>query len=80
MKQGLKKVQYGSQWQVDFIAGQVTFKAYLLDGQGSRQVIPLTSPNIQVQILHTSVHTLPYRISWENLINDQSISPLFIIL
>ena len=38
------------------------------------------SPNIQNQILHTSVHTLPYRISWENLIKDQSIFPLFIIL
>ena len=37
------------------------------------------SPNIQIQILCTSVHKLPYRISWENLIKDQSISPLFII-
>ena len=37
------------------------------------------SPNIQIQILHTNVHKLPYRISWQNLIKDQSISPLFII-
>ena len=42
-------------------------------------VYPL-SPNIQIQILHTSVHTLPYRIGRENLIKNQSISPLFIIL
>ena len=38
------------------------------------------SPNIQIQILRTSVHTLPYRIGRENLIKNQSISPLFIIL
>ena len=37
------------------------------------------SPSIQIQILCTSIHKLPYRISWENLIKDQSISPLFII-
>ena len=38
------------------------------------------SPNIQIQILHTSVHALPYRIGRENLIKNQSISSLFIIL
>jgi len=38
---GLKKVQSGSPGQADFLAGQVTFKAYLLNGQGSRQVILL---------------------------------------
>ena len=38
------------------------------------------SPNIKIQILHTGVHTLPYRISWENLIKDQSTSRLFINL
>ena len=38
------------------------------------------SPKVQIQILHTSVHTLRYRISWENLIKDQSISFVFIIL
>ena len=43
-----------------------------------RLTYPL-SPNVQIQILHTSVHKLPYRISWQNLIKDQCISPLFII-
>ena len=37
--QGLKKVHYGSQLQVDFLARQVTFKAHLSNGQGTRQVI-----------------------------------------
>ena len=40
----------------------------------------ILNPNIQIQILHTNVHTLTYRIGWENLIKDQSISPLFIML
>ena len=35
------------------------------------------SPNVQSQILQTDRHTL--RISGENLIKDQSISPLVII-
>ena len=35
---------------------------------------------MKIQILHTSVHTLPYRISCENLIKYQSTSPLFINL
>ena len=38
------------------------------------------SPNMKIQILHTSVHTLPYRISCENSIKYQSTSPLFINL
>ena len=29
-----------------------------------------------MQILHTDLSTFPYRISWENLIKDQRISPL----
>ena len=33
-----------------------------------------------MQILHTDLHTFPERISWENLIEDQSIFPLVIIL
>ena len=31
------------------------------------------SPNIHIQILHTDLFTFPLRISWENLIKDQSI-------
>ena len=37
--QGLKKVHYGSQRQVDFLARQVTFKAHVSNVQGTRQVI-----------------------------------------
>ena len=36
--------------------------------------------NIQIQTLQTDLHTLPSRISWENLIKDQSIFPEVIIL
>ena len=35
MCQGLKKVQSGSPGQIDFLAGQIIFKAYLPNGQGS---------------------------------------------
>ena len=35
-------------------------------------IIPL-SPNIHIQILQTDLHTFPLRISWENLMADQSI-------
>ena len=38
------------------------------------------SPGIHLQILQTDLHTFPYRISWENLIIDQSIFPEVIIL
>ena len=34
------------------------------------------SPNMHLQILKTDLHTFPCRISWENLINDQSIFSL----
>ena len=37
--QGLKSVQTGSLEQVGFLAGKITFKAYLPNGPGSRQVI-----------------------------------------
>ena len=37
--QGSKKVSSGILEQVDFLAGQVTFKAYLPNRQGSKQVI-----------------------------------------
>ena len=33
------------------------------------------SPNIHMQILQTDLYTFPYRMSKENLINDQSIFP-----
>ena len=36
--------------------------------------------NIQPQIHHTCFDTYPLRISWGNLIKDQSILPLIIIL
>ena len=35
--------------------------------------INLLSPSICIQILPTGLYTFPYRISWENLIKDQSI-------
>ena len=38
------------------------------------------SSNIQIQILQANLHTLSYRINWENLTNDQSIFSLVIIL
>ena len=38
------------------------------------------SPNIQVQILQSDLHTFPLRISWENLMKDQGIFSLVIIL
>ena len=38
------------------------------------------SPSIQEQILQTDLHIFPSRISWENLIKDQSIFSLMIIL
>ena len=31
------------------------------------------SPNIHIQILQTDLYTFPWRMSWENLIKDQSI-------
>ena len=38
------------------------------------------SPNIQLQILQTDLHTFPYKMCWENLIKDQGIFYLVIIL
>ena len=52
-----------------------------MNAHRTTRILPLNPlrPNIKKQILHTSVHVLPYRISWENLIKDQSTqSPLFI--
>ena len=43
-------------------------------------VNPLLSPKIHIQILRTDLHTFLYRISWENLIKDQSIFPLLVII
>ena len=37
------------------------------------------SPIIHIQILQTDLHTFPLRISWENLMADQSIFSLVII-
>ena len=39
-----------------------------------------SSPNIHIQILQTGLYTFPLRISWENLLKDQSIFSLVIIL
>ena len=38
------------------------------------------SPNINIQILQTDLHTFPLRISWENLIKDHGIFSMMIIL
>ena len=38
------------------------------------------SPNIHIQILQTDLHTFPWRISWENLIEDQIFFSFWIIL
>ena len=38
------------------------------------------SPSIHKQILQTDLNTFPYRISWENLFQDQSIFSWVIIL
>ena len=38
------------------------------------------SPNIDMQILHTDLHTFPLRISWENLKKDHGILSLVITL
>ena len=38
------------------------------------------SSHIQIQILQANLHTLPKRINWENLTNDQNIFSLVIIL
>ena len=38
------------------------------------------SPDIHIQILQTDLHTFPWRISRENLIEDQSIFPEVIIV
>ena len=38
------------------------------------------SPNIHMQILQKGLYTFPLRISWENLLKDQSIFSLVIIL
>ena len=43
------------------------------------KVNPL-SPSIHMQILQTDLHTFPWRISWENLFQDQSIFSWVIIL
>ena len=48
--------------------------------QGTRCSFNPLSPIIHIQILQTDPHTFPYRISWENLFEDQSIFPLEIIL
>ena len=37
------------------------------------------SPNINIQILQTDLHTFPLWISWENLITDQGIFSSVII-
>ena len=42
-------------------------------------LVPLT-PNICIQFLQTDLHTFPWKISWENLIKDQSIFALMFIL
>ena len=42
-------------------------------------VINHLSPNIHIQILQTDLHKFPNRISWENLIADQSIFSKVII-
>ena len=38
------------------------------------------SPNIDMQILQTDLHTFPLRISWENLKKDDGILSLVITL
>ena len=43
-------------------------------------LVNLLSPNIHIQILQTGLYTFLWRISWENLIKDQSIFPQVIIL
>ena len=70
------------QIHIDFNAGLVTFHAPLPTGQGPRQATFFNhlSPNMHLQILETDLHTFPCRISWENLIKDQSIFSLVIIL
>ena len=37
------------------------------------KIINPLSPNIHIQILQTDLDIFPLRISWENLIKDQSI-------
>jgi len=41
----------------------------------SREALNPLSPNIHIQILQTDLYTFPLRISYENLIKDQSIFP-----
>ena len=70
-------------WIVFYLAHSVI---HLFNNIASRQITtqwilfnPL-SPNIHIQILQTDLYTFPYRMSKENLINDQRIFPLVIIL
>ena len=46
----------------------------------SSNILNPLSPNIQVQILQSHLHTFPLRISWENLMKDPGIFSLVIIL
>ena len=43
------------------------------------EIVNPLSPNIHIQILQTNLHTLPLRISWENLIKPQGIFSFIII-
>ena len=41
----------------------------------AENIVHPLSPNVQIQlILHTDLHTFPWKIGWENLLKDQSIS------
>ena len=75
----LKKISLTSNLNIAFTLVIGYFFSWRYSKRMQQRLTYPLSPNVQIQILHTSVHKLPYRISWQNLIKDQSISPLFII-
>ena len=75
----LKKVSLISNSNIAFMLVIRYFYSWRNSKRMQQRLTYPLSPNVQIQILHTCVHKLPYRISWQNLIKDQSISPLFII-
>ena len=70
-------VAWGYLWKFSFASLDLTA---LSKASLPEKNINSLSPNIHIQILQTDLHTFLYRISWENLIKDQSVIPYMIIL
>ena len=45
----------------------------MINVKNDRLTVNPLSPNIYRQILQTDLYTFPWKLSWENLVKDQSI-------